>query len=257
MTRHGNAARPESALWRAIPPVEIDVLEVRKRGRRLRLRRRAIATSACVAALALAGGLALGVSQLPGPPVAPAATEDASATASDPPSDESPSTPTQATNDTEPTTSTTEEQPSGSQAPEIIEPRLTESALRALAIDAGLSTEWVNAEGNMLDAGLADSAGTQISVTITAASPDQVIGAIENALAKRTYQEGQLGDVTIYFKPASGPGDSAQWIFASPDGTEMFSVIAAPPGTAADANSLSETSIRVVDEQLLPLLAAS
>jgi len=238
-------------VWQTIPEVQVDSEQIRQRGRVLRRRRRATTAGASIAALALISAISWTALNGASPgPQAPATGTDAEQTAS--PTEGSGPTPSPSREPDEETESSDEPSPSDG---EVQPPRLQEGDLELLAADVGLDIDRLTSEGNMLDAGLLHPSGAYISITITAATADEISAALEHATADRPYVGATIAGHDVSYREAPALGMPAHWLLVSADGTQMISVEATPPGTEADRHPLSDSVIAIVERDLIPVLA--
>jgi|GEM_PF-3875944 len=250
-----NAETPSIApeVWAEIPEITVDVEQVHRRGHLLRRRRRMAAAGVSIGAVAMVGGIAWAV--LNG--LAPNPQEPATGIG-----DPEPTTSSHVESTVEPTTPDVD--PSSGDGgsgeghtseAETQVPRLQAEDLEVLAEASGLVVDRLTVEGNMLDAGLVHATGAYVSVTVTAADATSVAEVIEQAVADRPYMVVTIDGNEVHYREPGSPGAPAHWVLASPDGTQMISVDAVPPGGEAAGNMLPDSVITTVERDLIPALA--
>ncbi|WP_154795798.1 hypothetical protein [Occultella kanbiaonis] len=260
-TPHPTDDRPFSPeIWDAIPDdIGVDLDAVQARGRQRRRRRRAMTASVTVASFALIGAVTWTVATSPlSTPVEPATgiVDTGNPTPSDTGSPAT-SDPTSDPTTVEPPTQSTDDDPAAPNADDdaALAPRLQVTDIEQIAAATGLTIDRSFVERNMLDALLVDPSGAQITITVTTA--DSVADALSHAIADRPYDESTIAGSTVYHRPAPVPGESDHWLTASSDGTQMISVSALPPGTAADGRELPAGIVDLVEADILPAILAA
>jgi len=235
-------------VWDAIPDGQVDVDLVRRRGRQLRRRRGVVTAVTATAATALVAAVAWTAA------IDPSATEDPASPADEVCTDSTTGGPMQET-PAEPTPQPGSEISTTTQAPpeSAVCSDSDAQMMEEIGQSAGLEVDFVRVKDDHLDSVFVGPSGVQVRIFLTDATPAQVTERIEQLTSERGFVTATVANREVLYRESDGPGDSAQWAFASAGGTRMVWIVL-HPGIDQPQQALPASMVSLVQTEILPEL---